>query len=93
MTQGYEIGMKQFLHEIVHNLEELFKKLSTYEKNFIIGGGEIYRQLLPYVSEIFLTCVNEKKSADTFFKIFFERFICDSSEKFKNFEFKHYRRK
>ncbi len=34
---------------------------------FIIGGGMIYRELLPFVSKIYLTKVNKVYSGDTYF--------------------------
>ncbi len=82
--------------EVVNNLEELYNILNydwqIKNSTLIIGGGEIYRQLLPYVSEIYLTVVNEKKIADTFLTNFEEygNFICDSIESHNNFEFRHY---
>ena len=87
--------------EIVSSLEELYIMLDslrrsshnvTQGRNFIIGGGEIYNQLLPYISEIYLTAVNEEKTADTFLNDFEEcgSFICDSFEDHDDFEFRHY---
>jgi dihydrofolate reductase len=34
---------------------------------FIIGGGEIYKQALPLAQKIYLTKVNHKFDADTYF--------------------------
>ena len=53
--------------EIVRDVEELWQILKVDEKNFVIGGAEIFSELLPYVEEIFLTEVNEEKIADVFF--------------------------
>lgn len=57
-----------------HNIEELWQVLGKInqkypEKKFwCIGGGEIYRQLLPYTSEIQLTLLKGSyPAADTFF--------------------------
>ena len=60
--------------EIAASIEELFEKLSPCEKNFVIGGGEIFTELLPYAEEIFLTVVNAEKKSDTFFPTFYEEF-------------------
>lgn len=52
---------------LCHSLEELFKQLKNYnyEDIFIIGGEEIYSQLLPYCNKAFITkiykeCVHDK---------------------------------
>ncbi len=54
----------------VYSLEELFALLSRYDSDnvFIIGGASVYRQLLPYCSEVLVTKVNAVGGADTFFK-------------------------
>lgn len=53
--------------EIVRGVEELWRVLKADEENFVIGGGEIFRELIPYASEIFLTVVDAVAEADTFF--------------------------
>ena len=79
--------------EVANDLEHLYNLLNS-ESTFVIGGGEIYRQLLPYASEIFLTVVNESKSADTYFENLDQRddFVCDSVELHRGFKFRHYTR-
>jgi len=43
------------------------------EQIFVIGGGSVYKQMLPYVSELYLTEVDaEDEEADTFFPAFDE---------------------
>lgn len=78
--------------EVVSDLESLYKVLNVNEKNFVIGGGEIYSQILPYTSEIYLTVVDEVKAADTFLTNIDQRndFICDKIDRRNGFEFKHY---
>lgn len=45
------------------------------EEIFVIGGAEIYRQLMPYVDKIYLTKIhNNEKEADTFINIPFDEF-------------------
>jgi dihydrofolate reductase len=34
---------------------------------FVIGGGEVYRQLLPKADRLYLTVVDQEPEADTFF--------------------------
>lgn len=50
--------------ETVGGIDELFDRLSTDENIFVIGGGEIYRQLLPYVVEAHVTMVDRIVDAD-----------------------------
>lgn len=41
---------------------------SSYSEVFVIGGGELYRELLPYTSKLYLTLVHTTiPDADTFF--------------------------
>lgn len=79
--------------EIVRNVEELWQILKVDEKNFVIGGAEIFSELLPYTEEIFLTEVDEKKIADVFFPQIDEEFKSICLKKFDDnikFEFKRY---
>ena len=74
------------------SLQSLYALLSAEDKNFVIGGGEIYRQLIPFISEAYITVVDESKISDTFLTNFDERddFICDSRENRVGFVFRHY---
>ena len=82
--------------EIVSSVEELFCKLNPAEKNFVIGGGEIFSELLPYAEEIFLSAVEEEKFADIFFPKFESEFILTEEKIFcgeKKFALKKFLRK
>ncbi|NNE04013.1 MAG: dihydrofolate reductase [Eudoraea sp.] len=52
---------------IVHSLEEALQMVADEELAFIIGGGEIYTQSLPFSDTIELTRVHADYSADTYF--------------------------
>lgn len=60
--------------EVFHSLEEALDnyKNETERSVFIIGGGEIYRQSLEQnvVDEMFITHINHRYGADTFFPDF-----------------------
>lgn len=60
--------------KIYHSLSECLKCYSEEEERtiFIIGGGEIYRQAmeLDVVDEMYITHINKKYNADTFFPEF-----------------------
>lgn len=52
---------------VVNSLEEAMEKSKTSGEAFIIGGGEIYKQALPYAQKLYLTIVEGQFEADTFF--------------------------
>lgn len=54
---------------VVHDLDELLEKLKKYpsESVYVIGGGSIYRQLLPYCDVCHVTKIDHTYEADTYF--------------------------
>lgn len=46
------------------------QRTSSPEEIFIIGGGTIYREFLPFAQNIYLTEVDSTAEADTFFPLF-----------------------
>lgn len=53
--------------EVIHSLQEIQNR---DEEIFIIGGGEIYAQALPFADKLYLTEVDASLDADTFFPQF-----------------------
>lgn len=55
---------------IVHNMEEALEELKKYqdESIYIIGGGKVYEQFLPYCNKAYVTKVDYCYEADTFFQ-------------------------
>jgi dihydrofolate reductase len=55
--------------EVVHSLEEALELAgnTNKEKNFIVGGSQIYEQALSHVDKLYLTLINDEKEADSFF--------------------------
>lgn len=55
--------------EVVRSAEELLKLLegSPLEDVYVIGGGEVYRLLLPYCDTVYVTKIDFAYQADTFF--------------------------
>lgn len=49
------------------------KNIDTPEEIFIIGGGSIYAQFLPYAKHLYLTEVDDSPEADVFFPEFDRR--------------------
>lgn len=56
-----------FLSTVVHSLKSAIALVADAETAFVIGGGEIYRQFLPFATGIELTRVHARFEADTFF--------------------------
>ncbi len=52
---------------MAHSIEEAIEKMDANNENFVIGGGEIYRQFLPFSNRIYLTRVLKDFDGDTFF--------------------------
>ncbi|MBO4575947.1 MAG: dihydrofolate reductase [Neisseriaceae bacterium] len=87
--------------EVFHSIDEVFSQLKSDKEIVIIGGGEIYRQFLPYATDIRLTEVNVQiENADAFFpqfnknqwqEISRENKVCDKNK--IEFAFVHYVKK
>lgn len=54
---------------VVHSLEELLEELKAYDTEdvYIIGGGSVYRQLLPYCDTAHVTKIDCAYEADSYF--------------------------
>lgn len=54
---------------VVHSMEELQEELNKYsgEEIFVIGGGQIYRELLPLCDKAYVTKVDRAFDADVYF--------------------------
>ena len=54
---------------VVHSKEELLEELKNYNDKeiYVIGGGSIYEMLLPYCKYAYVTKIDYKYEADTFF--------------------------
>lgn len=55
--------------QIAHSKDELFCLLKNYgdKEIFVIGGGEIYKMLLPYCKYAYVTKIDYCYEADTYF--------------------------
>lgn len=86
---------------VVNSIDAAIEKSKEFEKSFIIGGGEIYKQTFDRVCKIFLTKVYAEFDADTFFptlncedwkEIDSKDFNSDEKNRF-NYSFIEYHRK
>jgi len=85
-------------HEVTvfNSLEQAFGffRTSIYDKLFIIGGGEIFSQVIDQVDSIILSEMNFEAEGNTFFpEIDGTKWILDSNELFTDFTVHHYIRK
>ena len=51
------------------SIEDAIQKCDEERENFIIGGGSVYRQFMPFVNKIYLTRVYHDFEADTFLQL------------------------
>jgi dihydrofolate reductase len=63
--QNYEAGGAT----VCASLKEAFDvaRSETTDEIFVIGGGEIYKQALPFADRLYLTLVDDDKVGDVFF--------------------------
>lgn len=86
--------------QVCHSLGELFSALDSYMDDdvWVIGGETVYRLLLPYCTDAYVTKVDAVAAADTFFPNLDESGdwqVADRSETFLHdglpYAFVHYR--
>ena len=53
--------------EIAHSPEQAAALVRGEEKAFVIGGGSVYRQMLPLCGRVYVTRVHAVPESDTFF--------------------------
>jgi len=74
---------------ITHSLDEAIRiaKEKENEEIFVIGGGQIYQQTIPYSDKLYLTIVKETYDADTFFPDYaeFKKVIERKQSSYKNY--------
>ncbi len=54
---------------VVGSVEEAAAKVGAQEEAFVIGGGEIYAQMLPLCDKLYITEVDADYTGDTFFPV------------------------
>jgi len=52
---------------MAYSIEDAIRKMDPENENFIIGGGSVYRQFLPFADKLYITRVHREFDADTFF--------------------------
>ena len=87
---------------VVYTLDDFIKEAEKYpsEDVFVIGGGSIYRQMLPYCDTCYITYIDHEFEADTFIPNLDEMeewYIADESDTYNyegmNYSFRTYKKK
>lgn len=64
--------------EVYSSLQEAIENIKDVNELFVIGGGTIYGQALPYTNKIYLTVIDNEYKGDVFFPEFEKDFnLCD----------------
>lgn len=61
-------------YENIDDILEVLNSKYSNEENFIIGGGEVYKQFLKYADRLYITKIYTKFDADVFFPFFEDKF-------------------
>ncbi len=79
---------------VIHNIEELLTYIEKLNQEvMVIGGSQVYRQLIPYANKMLLTRIEQSdQDADVFFPMFDkdewqEELL--SENQYKNIKYKH----
>ena len=77
---------------MIKSLEELSPSSYSPQQIFVIGGAEVYAQLLPRCTELYLSLVFQNVEGETFFPPFENSFeLIDVPLRHEKFEVRHYR--
>ena len=79
--------------KIVHSIEELLQYIeSLNEEVMVIGGAQIYSQMIEYANKMLLTEINDEEVADVYFPEFslenWDRLLI-SEHQYENIEYSH----
>lgn len=64
-NKDYKVNNKNV--EVLNDLDRIKYFIESKEEYFLIGGGEIFKLLIPFVKKIYLTIIHEAFEGDTFF--------------------------
>ncbi|MBA5850161.1 dihydrofolate reductase [Clostridium sp. cel8] len=70
ITRDKNYTVKEDSVLIIHDINDILKYKDSKEEVFIIGGGEIYRQFIPYCKKLYLTEIISNETGDTYFPKF-----------------------
>ncbi|WP_139906009.1 dihydrofolate reductase [Clostridium thermarum] len=67
LTNNTDFHVESDNVEVVHSIEEVGPYIQSEEEYFVIGGGQIYKLLMPYTSKMYITRVYGDFVGDTYF--------------------------
>ncbi len=80
--------------DVIRHLSELTQLQDLTSPVYLIGGAQLYEQLLPQCDELLLTFINASYEGDTLFPYFEEDFVLgDVLVRGDDYEIRRYRRK
>ena len=53
--------------DLYHSIEQAIQSCQQTEEVMIIGGGQLYKIMLPYANKLYITHVNAELTGDTYF--------------------------
>ncbi|MDR4888608.1 dihydrofolate reductase [Fredinandcohnia sp. QZ13] len=57
--------------KVIHSIDEIVKMSEETEQElFVIGGAEIFKEILPYSDRLYITEIDEEFEGDTYFPAF-----------------------
>ncbi len=66
-SQNPEFKINNENVKIVHSMLEIQEYIEDENENFVIGGAMIYNLLMPYVTKMYVTQINQEFDGDSFF--------------------------
>ena len=86
---------------MAYSIEDAISKMDDANENFIIGGGSVYKQFMPFANKLYITRVHKDYEADTFFpeisldkwELVSEDHVNNDSQNDFNYTFEIYNRK
>ncbi len=74
---------------VCYSIEEVIERFK-HRDLYVIGGGEIYKQFLPFADKIFLTLIDKEFDGDTFFPNLNSDWVREKIESHKNDDFDYH---
>lgn len=67
LTQNKNWNVDDENVQVINDVSELLPYIESGEEHFVIGGGAIYKLLMPYCKKMYVTEINKEFEGDTLF--------------------------
>ena len=67
LCNDMEMNIEDENVEVLESIDKLDKYINSDEECFVIGGATIYKILMPYVSKLYITKINQDFEGDVYF--------------------------